>query len=64
MSAIIRQIAQEILDMQDGGVDELDDVVTAVGLVLRGIYAAGYVVATEYQHIRTTNAIDLTELDV
>ena len=64
MSAIIRQIAQEILDMQDGGVDELDDVVTAVGLVLLGIYAAGYVVATEYQPVRTQSEIDIEELEV
>jgi hypothetical protein len=64
MSAIIRQIAQEILDMQDGGIDDIDDVVTAVGLVLRGIYAAGYVVAPEFQQISTTNVISLEELEV
>lgn len=64
MSAIIKKIAQEILDMQDGGVDDIDDVAAAVGLVLRGIYAAGYVVTDRYQEICVPTVISLEELEV
>jgi hypothetical protein len=64
MSAIIRGIAQEILDLQDGGVDAIEDVEAAVTLVLRGVYAAGYVIAREYQQVRTQSEIDIEELEV
>jgi hypothetical protein len=64
MTAIIRGIAQEILDLQDGGVDAIEDVEAAVPLVLRGVYAAGYVIAREYQQVRTQSEIDIEELEV
>ena len=64
MSAVITEIAREILDMQDGAADQVEDIETAVRLVLRGVYAAGYVVAHEHQEIRTNRVVDLEDLEV
>ena len=64
MTAPVTRIAQAILEDQQGGIDNLEDMETAVRLVLKGILACGLVVTDALYTIAITGVIDPAELEV